>query len=77
MKKPDREQQKKLVAQWKKTGEELNRIRRESLRNKPYNWKEVDALLQLGENIPPRKDNGKGLIEMQRYFSKAFQEKSR
>ena len=71
MKKPNRAEQRRLVQQWEETGRELERIRREALKGMPYNWEDVDALLTLGDNLPPREDNGSGLVEMQRYFMKA------
>ena len=71
MKLPNREEQRRLVKQWEATGQELERIRREALRNMPYNAEDVDALLSLGDDLPPNKHNGEGLVEMQRYFMKA------
>lgn len=69
MKKPNREEQRQLVAQWEKTGPILEALRAEALRGKPYDWREVDALLQLGEGYdgPPR--FGEGMAEMQRLFT--------
>ena len=67
---PDREEQRTLVKQWEATGRELERIRREALRDMPYNADDVDALLSLGDDLPPNEHNGEGLIEMQRYFMK-------
>ena len=71
MKKPNRAEQRRLVQQWEETGRELERIRREALKGMPYNWEDVDALLALGDNLPPRENDGGGLLEMQRYFMKA------
>lgn len=71
MKTPNREEQRRLVRQWDATGRELERMRREALRNMPYNWVDVDALLELGADCPPRADGGSGLVEMQRLFKKA------
>ena len=71
MKHPDREEQRRLVRQWEATGRELERIRRETLKGMPYNWADVDALLELGANCPPTERGGSGLVEMQRYFMKA------
>jgi hypothetical protein len=70
MKVPNREQQRQIVKLWEATGRELERIRRDALRGMPYNWKDVDALLQLGDSYdgPPRTSSG--LIEMQRLFMK-------
>jgi hypothetical protein len=71
MKGPTREEQRSLVRQWETTGQELERIRREALRGMPYNWADVDALLELGDSYdgPPRVSSG--LVEMQRWFMKA------
>ncbi|MBW7864853.1 MAG: hypothetical protein H3C30_10635 [Candidatus Hydrogenedentes bacterium] len=65
---PTREEQRALVRQWEETGRELDRIRREALRGMPYNWKDVAALLSLGDawQRPPRTESG--LVEMQYWF---------
>ena len=72
MKTPDREAQMALVRQMDVTGRELARIRREALRGMPYNWADVDALLELGDRYdgPPRLTSG--LVEMQRWFMKGL-----
>ena len=71
MRLPTIEEQKELVRKWEETGRLLEEMRREALRDKPYDWKEVDALLSLGEGVdlPPRTPDG--LVEMQRIFMKA------
>lgn len=71
MKRPNREEQRQLVIQWEETGRMLEQLRDENLRGKPYDWKEVDALLSLGESYdgPPRLTSG--LQEQQRLFMKA------
>ena len=71
MRVPTREEQRLLVHQWEETGRELEQLRRDALRGMPYNWEDVDALLQLGDNYdgPPRLSSG--LVEMQRWFMKA------
>lgn len=70
MKTPSREERRRLVRQWQETGRELERIRKEALRGMPYNWSNVDALLELGDHYdgPPR--FASGLVEMQRLFMK-------
>ena len=68
---PDREEQQRLVRQWDETGRKLEGIRREALKGMPYNWEDVDALLELGANLPHREDGASGLVEMQRHFMKA------
>jgi len=72
MRTPNREEQKRLLRQWERTGQELERIRREALKGKEYDWTEVDALLALGDQLaaPPRTTSG--LVEMQRLFMKAL-----
>ena len=71
MKTPTKEQQRALVRIWETAGPELERIRREELRGKPYRWQDVDALLDMGDHYdgPPRQTSG--LVEMQRLFIKA------
>ena len=68
MKHPTREEQRELVRQWEATGRELDRVRRDALRDMPYNWADVDALLEMGDHCeaPPRTTSG--LVEMQRWF---------
>lgn len=68
---PDRDQQRKLVQQWTDTSRRLERIRRDALRGMPYNWVDVDALLDLGVNCAQSERTTSGLIEMQRLFMKA------
>ena len=71
MKRPTEEEQRQLVAQWAKTGHILDQMRKERLRGKPYDWKEVDALLSLADHYdgPPRLTSG--LVEQPRQFMKA------
>ena len=68
MREPTPEEQRALVKQWKATGEELDRMRRERLRGMPWDWRAVDALLVLGEGQPSRTSSG--LEEQQRLFMK-------
>lgn len=74
MRLPTREQQKALVRQWEKTGVELERLRKQALKGKPYDWTEVDALLEIGDlgNFPHRTSSG--LVEMQHQFMKAHRQ---
>lgn len=65
------EEQRLRIRQWKAAGARLEQLRREKLRGMPYNWEEAMALLELGRDIPPRPDNGQGLVAMQRIFRKA------
>ena len=71
MKRPTIEEQRQLVRLWETTGRELDQLRRDELRGKPYNWEEVDTLLSLAEHYtgPPRLSSG--LEEQQRLFMKA------
>lgn len=74
MKHPTREEQRKLVRQWEETGRELERIRRDALRDMPYNWADVDALLALGDECARVSRTTSGLVEMQRWFMKRRQQ---
>jgi hypothetical protein len=71
MKTPTREEQRQLVVQWEATGRELERMRREALRGMPYNWADVDALLELGDRSGCQSRTTSGLVEMQCWFMKA------
>lgn len=68
MKHPTLEEQRQLVRQWEETGRELDRIRKERLRGMPYNWRDVDALLELGDHGEYVSRESSGLVEMQRQF---------
>jgi hypothetical protein len=68
MRLPTLEEQKELVRNWEETGRLLDEMRREALRDKPYDWEEVDAL-SWGTIAPPR--DSSGMVEMQRVFMKA------
>jgi hypothetical protein len=68
MKFPPIEEQRRLVRQWRETGHELERLRREKLRNKPYDWKDVDALLELGRLSGAPSRTATGLEEMHKYY---------
>jgi hypothetical protein len=70
MKRPTKEQQKALVAQWKRAAPALARARDEELRNWKYDWRAVDALLEMGVRFGRAKP-ASGLVEMQRLFMKA------
>lgn len=72
MKKPSIQEQRQLVRQWESTGKELEQIRRDALRGMPYNWKDVDALLELGDRSNAQPRSTSGLVEMQRLFQKAM-----
>jgi hypothetical protein len=71
MKPPPEDIQRQLAQRWKTTGPALERIRAGALRGMPYDWVAVDELLQLGEGYDGPARIGSGMVEMQRYFSKA------
>lgn len=73
---PSHEEQRRLVRQMEVTGRELERIRRDALRDMTFSWADVDALLQLGDQYdgPPRLTSG--LVEMQRWFMKGREQRS-
>jgi len=59
-----REQMRQVVAQWADAGPELRRVRDEALASRPYDWRLVDALLDMGVRYRrPQRDCG--LILMQ------------
>ena len=67
---PTREEQKRLVRLWDETGRALEAIRNRSLRGKPYDWEEVDALLALGEAYTGPKRTPEGMLEIQCCFNR-------
>ncbi len=77
MKYPPPEEQKRLVKQWEETGRELERMRLEKLAGKPYDWKEVDELLSIGDRFPQPSRTTSGLVEMQYWFMKAREKQER
>lgn len=68
MKGPSHEEQRALVKQWETTGRELEQMRRAALEGMPYNWADVDALLELGDHYDGPARLTSGLVEMQRWF---------
>ncbi|MBN1424908.1 hypothetical protein JXA88_10160 [Candidatus Fermentibacteria bacterium] len=71
MNSPTREEQKRLIRQWEITGRDLERLRREALRDMPYRWTDVDALLEIGDRAGCAPRRTSGLVEMQRVFMRA------
>lgn len=71
MKFPPPEEQRKLIRQWEETGRELERIRHEKLRNMPYHWEDVDALLSIADAFPPPSRTTSGLVDQQYWFMRA------
>jgi len=64
-----RQQMQKVVEQWKRAGPELERVRKEELRRWQYDYKAVDALLDMGDNFGKSRPTS-GLVEMQKWFMK-------
>lgn len=63
------------MKKWEETGKILEKLRREKLKGMIYNWEDVDALLQLGDDAPERDPYECGLIEMQSWFMKGHPKK--
>ena len=57
-------------AQWRRAAPELDRVRREELAHWKYDWRIVDALLDIGAKTPRREEKPNGLVEMQKWFIK-------
>ncbi len=60
-------QKKALVMQWEITARELRKIKDAELSDSEYDWRIVDALLEIGA-LNLRSINTSGLVEMQRLF---------
>lgn len=58
------DEMKRVVEQWDKAGPELERIRRAELQDWVYDWKDVDALLQMGDRFGASRPTS-GLVTMQ------------
>lgn len=70
MKRLNRNQQKAVVTQWKRAAPALAKARDEELQQWQYDWKTVDALLDVGDRFgSPRPTSG--LVEMQKWFMKS------
>jgi len=70
MKRPTKAQQKIIVEQWKRATPALQAARDDELRTASYDWKKVDALLDIGAQAPAKKEGSNGLVEMQKWFMK-------
>ena len=70
MKRPTKDQQRIIVEQWKRATPALQKARDDELRAAPYDWKKVDALLDIGAQAPAKEEESNGLVEMQRWFMK-------
>ena len=62
-----KEQKKALVMQWKKAAPELQKIKDKELSESAYDWRIVDALLEIGASSGKSLKTS-GLVEMQRLF---------
>lgn len=70
MKRPTRAQELAIVRQWMRAAPVLAEQRRVELRERPYDWTTVDALLDIGARSGcPR--FAEGMVEMQRLFRQA------
>lgn len=70
-----KEQMRQVVQQWVQAGPELERIRMEALRDKPYNEEEVNALLELGDFWHESRTSS-GLQQMQERLALAYGRRS-
>ena len=71
------EQWRQYAERWRQAGPELERVRREELKNLKYDGRIVDALLEIGANSPRRDVEPNGLVEIQRLFMKAARQQGR
>ncbi|MFO7735691.1 MAG: hypothetical protein R6W70_05680 [bacterium] len=62
-----KEQKKELVMQWKNAAPELQKIKDKELSESVYDWRIVDALLEIGASSGKSLKTS-GLVEMQRLF---------
>ena len=63
-----KEQMKAVVDQWKNAASELCKIKDQELSQLKYDWKVVDALLEIGAKTG-KSSKTSGMVEMQRLFS--------
>lgn len=66
---PSRQQEQAVIAQWKRAADTLAQVRAKELQTRPYDWKQVDALLALGcrfRRVKPERC----LVAMQRLLKK-------
>lgn len=69
MTKASREDLRRYVEQWRKAGPELERVRRQELRERSYDPDDADALLELGDSCRESRPSS-GMVEMQKWFMK-------
>lgn len=77
MNRPDKEEQRRIVRGWEETGAILERMRMEKLRGKPYDWREVDALLSVGDAFPQPSRISETLGEMNRLYLEAMEKRAK
>jgi len=63
-----KEQMQAVVDQWKNAADELRKIKDDELSQLKYDWKIVDALLEIGARTG-KNSKTSGLVEMQQLFS--------
>ncbi len=67
---PTLDEQRQIVNKWEETSKKLDAIRLAELRDKPYDWREVAELLQMGDSYDGTPRLTSGLVELQRIFKK-------
>ena len=63
-------QWRQFASQWRRAGKALDRVRREELAHGKYDWRIVDALLDIGAKSTLKEEEPNGLVEMQKWFMK-------
>ena len=63
-------QWRQYASQWRRAGRALDTVHREELAQWKYDWRVVDALLEIGDRSPHKEEEPNGLVEMQRWFMK-------
>lgn len=71
-----REQYRAYARQWEETGRELERIRWEALRDRPYDEAEVNAVLEMGDPWQGSRTSS-GLVRMQEELACAYGSRGR
>ena len=71
-----KKQMKSVVDQWKNASSELQIVKEREIAYSDYDWRIVDALLEIGANSG-KKMNTSGLVEMQRLFMKLHEDLTR
>lgn len=63
-------QWRQFAFRWQRAGKALDSVHREELMHWKYDWRLVDALLDIGAKAPRKEEEPNGLVEMQRGFMK-------